>query len=126
MPNEIIDVHAHWSDPIVLAVELGEGQAAAEHRLARGGEDETADFGRVRRSGTNFLNRAHGASSLQWRTGLSAARNRLSDRRFRRCCRRRRAYRGSPSDRSGGSALGSSGGSSPLRHATLQQDRPLR
>jgi hypothetical protein len=54
MSDEIIDVHAHWSDLAVLVVALEEGQAAAEHRLARGDEDETADFGRVRRSGTTF------------------------------------------------------------------------
>jgi hypothetical protein len=58
MLDEIIDVHAHWSDSAAL-------QAAAKHRLARGDEDETADFGRVRRSGTNFPDRAHGAGGLR-------------------------------------------------------------
>jgi hypothetical protein len=33
MLDEIIDVHAHWSDSAAL-------QAAAKHRLARGDEDE--------------------------------------------------------------------------------------
>jgi len=65
MPDEIIDVHTLWSDPIILAVALEEGQAAAEHRLALGNEDETADFGRVRRSGTNFPDRAPGAGGLR-------------------------------------------------------------
>ena len=100
MPDEIIDVHTLWSDPIILAVALEEGQAAAEHRLALGNEDETADFGRVRRSGTNFPNRPHGGGGLRQRTGLSVSRNRLNDRCCRRCCRGRRAYRGSSSDRS--------------------------
>ena len=65
MRDEIIDVHAHCSDNAVLAVALEEGQAAAEHRLARGGEDETADFDRVRQSGTNFPDRAHRTGSLR-------------------------------------------------------------
>jgi hypothetical protein len=57
MLDEIIDVHAHWSDSAAL-------QAAAKHRLARGDEDETSDFGRVRQSGTIFPDRVHEGGGL--------------------------------------------------------------